>query len=97
MPRRDVIVFSCDGGSCGPDIHDKRVKKSGNVFLVADSTRVTLQFRTSPFNPPVTTVTIAANKFVKKKLAATTGTFSYTITCSACPSDQDDPSMILEL
>ena len=96
MPRKNVIVYSC-GPKCVPDIHDKKVKPRSFIYLVADGTDVTLNFATSPFKPPVTTVSIPADTFVKLQFGSTQDTFEYSVSCSQCPAPQDDPSMIVDL
>ena len=95
-PGKNVIVYSCDP-KCKPDIHDLKLKRNSFVYLVADGTNVTLNFLTSPFNPPMPTVSIPTNTFVKLKIGMTTGTFTYTVSCTGCPSPMDDPSMIVDL
>jgi hypothetical protein len=96
MPAKKTIVYSCDP-TCKPDVKNKTLKVKKYVYLVADATDVTLQFTNSPFNPPDTTISIAADTVVKKKIGSTTGTFHYSLTCSNCRTPQDDPSMIIEL
>jgi hypothetical protein len=94
MARKNVIVYFCDK-TCVADIHDKKVKAKKFVYLVADGTTATLQFTDSPFDPPVTTVSIPRDTFVKMTMGSRKGAFPYTITCS-CPTQPDDPSMIVE-
>jgi hypothetical protein len=97
MAAKKTIVYSCDP-TCVPDVHKKKLKVKKYVYLVADGTGATLNFKTSsPFDPPVLTVTIAQDTFVKMKIGNRTGTFRYSVTCTKCKTQTDDPSMIIEL
>jgi len=96
MAQKKVVVYSCDP-TCVADVKHKKIKARKPVYLLADGTDVTLQFTNSPFNPPLTTVNIPMNTFVKLTAGARAGSFPYSLTCSRCGTRQDEPSMIIEL
>ena len=95
MAKKNVIVYSCDP-TCVADIHDKTLTTKMFGYLVADGTTATLQFTNSPFDPPVTAVSIPQDTFVKMKMGSKKGAFQYSLTCSRCATPPDDPSMIVE-
>jgi hypothetical protein len=98
MQPKNVIVYSCDT-DCTPDDRKKKVKRGSEIYLLADGTDVNLDFAASPFDPPVTSVPIAANTFVKLKFGSTDGEYKYHLTCGRCatPRNLEDPSMIVDL
>jgi|KBSMisStaDraftv2_1062788.scaffolds.fasta_scaffold94253_2 hypothetical protein len=95
--RRTAIHFFCDNGSCKSESRSKKFTKPAVVTLIADGTDVTLRFARSPFVSGDKVIQIPADTFVKEKLAGTSGTFKYSVSCSACSSGNDDAEFILGL
>ena len=98
MQPKNVIVYKCDT-DCTPDDRKKKVKVRSDIYLLADGTDVNLEFAVSPFDPPVTSVPIAANTFVKLTFGSTDGKYVYKLTCTGCATARnlEDPSMIVDL
>lgn len=95
--RRAAIHFFCDNGTCKSESRSKTFKKPTAVTLIADGTNVTLRFTRSPFVSGDKVIEIPADTFVKEKLAAKSGTFKYSVSCSACSSGNDDAELIVDL
>ena len=97
MPKKNVIVFSCDPGCVG-DTHDKTCKPRSDIYLVADGTAVTLTFENGAiFDPPDLEINIEEDSFVKKKLSRREDRSKYKVKCEECDTPQDDPEIIVEL
>ena len=90
-----TIHFRCVP-PCAASTKKKRIGKAGSiVVLAAIDTGVTLKFATSPFKSGKKKITLRANKAVVEKVGSTTGTFPYSLSCTACTSPAGPPEMIV--
>lgn len=89
------INYRCAGGcrATPPSVH---ISPGDVVVMVAVNTDVTINFTgASPFESGADPISIAEGSFQAEVVGTATGTFSYALSCSKCPSGLVPPEMIV--